>query len=514
MQSYLAAFGAAFLLTLLATRQVRGWAVRTGCVDRPDGERKTHACPIPRLGGVGIYVGLAAIMGAVLVSSGGQAYSAARHRPVLAILVGATVIFVLGLVDDLRGVRARTKFLVQVAVALGMVASGLTMSGSAFFGPEGMPGWLAMAATVAWIVLVTNAFNLIDGADGIAGGAALFAALAIAAVSLLGASPLAALAALTLAGATLGFLFFNFPPATIFLGDCGSLLLGFTIASIGLVSSQTQTTLLAVAIPVVSCGLPLLDTTLAVMRRFLRGQPLFNADRGHIHHRLRDFGMSPRRVAVVLYAASAGFALLSMVMLQPGNRLSAVVLGLAGVVVWLAVQRLRIPELLEVGRIVRRTMHQRKAIGNNVRIREALVRIHAAQCAEGVTEALRRAFDMGEFVRAELWVSFRLGAPLLEAGVAELRSDWVVWQWAGGAEAEADSGWEVRLPFREANGERAGGLSVWYSPDTTHVLTDLRLIARELGPAILQALWRLHARAVVTELTEVRELKPLLVAAR
>ena len=492
MVTFLAAFVAAFLLSLLGTRYVRGWAVGAGILDRPDGVRKLHSRPVPRVGGIAIYVALATVLIAVLFVPGAQPYGYLPVRALIATQAGATVIFLLGLWDDVLGLRASTKLLVQIAVALGMVWGGLTISGEALFGPGGMPAALSTVVTVVWIVAVTNAFNLIDGADGIAAGAALFAALAIAGIALLGGSPMAALAALSLAGATLGFLFFNFPPASIFLGDCGSLLLGFSLAAIGLMSSYTQPTLLAVAIPVVSCGLPLLDTALAVMRRFLRGEQVFNADRGHIHHRLRDFGYSPRRVALVLYAASAAFALISMLLVYPGYRLDAVLLGFAGVVLSLAVQRLRIPELLEVGRIVRRGLHQRTVIGHNVRIREAIARIGAADDPYGLTAALRYALEAGEFMRAELWVDLPLGAPLAHAGIAELRDGCAVWRLA--QESVPRESWEIRLPFRDAQGVMLGRLSFWYASDARHVLTDLRLIAQELEPEIVAALRRIGAQ--------------------
>jgi UDP-GlcNAc:undecaprenyl-phosphate GlcNAc-1-phosphate transferase len=498
----LTVFIAAFALSVLATRMVRGWAVRADLLDRPDGGRKVHTRAVPRVGGIGIYLALAAVLVAVLVSPAVDVFGSGHLRALLATLAGATIIFLLGLADDVVGLRARTKFLVQIAVALGMVWSGLAISGTAFFGPGGMPAALSTVVTVLWIVLVTNSFNLIDGADGVAPGAALFAALAIAGVSVLDGSMLAALAALTLAGATLGFLFFNFPPASIFLGDCGSLLLGFTIAAIGLMSAQTQPTLLAVAIPVVSCGLPLLDTALAVMRRYLRGEPLFNADRGHIHHRLRDFGWSPRRVAVVLYAGCAAFALLSMMLAQPGYRGDGVVLGIAGVVLWISVQRLRIPELLEVGRIVRRGLHQRAVIGHNVRIREAMSRLHEVTDPFGLDAALRCALEAGEFVRAELWVQLPLGEPLLEADVARCCDGCAVW--AVAQESAPSEAWELRIPFKDASGHVLGRLSFWFASDARHVLTDLRLVAQELEPQILGALKRIEARGCVVDLPTFR----------
>jgi hypothetical protein len=268
------------------------------------------------------------------------------------------------------------------------------------------------------------------------------------------------------------------------------MLLGFSLASVGLMSAQTAPTLLAVAIPVVSCGLPILDTLLTMMRRFLRGQAIFNADRGHIHHRLRDLGQSPRRVVMHLYAASATFALLSLLLVHPDGRVVGTFMVVAGAVILIAVQRLHIPELLEVGRIVDRGLHQRKLIANNVRIRDAIEQLRAAETARDAIDALQWGIATGDIVRVEVWTNGNVGAHLMRSGVARKDGAGALWEWSR-ADDDADV-WEIRLPFRDTNGVVTGRLSLWHSSRVDHVLIDMRLLARELHPELQRTLQRVH----------------------
>src|SRR6202023_4148786 len=172
-------------------------------------------------------------------------------------------------------------------------------------------GWaIGLPITVLWVIGITNAFNLIDGLDGLAAGSALFSTLVVFVVAIFSGSSLVSLLTIALAGAILGFLRFNFNPATIFLGDCGSLFIGFILSALALEgATQKAPTVIAVAIPVVSFGLPILETTLSILRRLISGRPVFTADREHIHHKLLQHGLTHRQVVIVLYGVSAVFAL-------------------------------------------------------------------------------------------------------------------------------------------------------------------------------------------------------------
>lgn len=488
------AFAVSIVLSLVLTHRVRSWAVRMGIVDRPDGVRRLHDRPIPRVGGMAIYASVATVL-LIGLALGLPALDLPRGQtmPFVAVMAGGAVIFALGLWDDILGLAAWTKFIVELLVAAAVFALGVRLDAFGLPGGEvvHLPLMIALPVTMLWIVGLTNAFNLIDGSDGIAGGAAVFAAISIAAVSVLSSNELGTVVALTLGGATLGFLFYNFPPASIFLGDSGSLYLGFTLATLGILTTQTASTALAVAIPVVSCGLPILDTLLAMTRRFLRGERIFNPDRGHIHHRLRDLGHSPRKVALIMYAACAGFALLSLLLVQPAGRMTAVLFVAAGTVVWVGVQRLRVPELLEIQRIVARGFQQRTAIAHNVRIRNAITRMRRAEDPRALLDALASAFEGGEFARVECWLPGEVAAPLAGCRSVVLDGDGVLWRWNAPNCNGNGRYWEMRFPFFGGAEHPIGRLSLWL-PATTSRLTDSRLILDELQPEFWRALLRLQ----------------------
>jgi UDP-GlcNAc:undecaprenyl-phosphate GlcNAc-1-phosphate transferase len=219
------------------------------------------------------------------------------------------------------------------------------------------------------VLLITNAFNLLDGLDGLAGGSALFSSFVVFVVAVTTGDTLAEVVTISLAGAIVGFLRYNFNPATIFLGDCGSLLIGFVLSAVSLAGSEKTSTVVAVAIPVVSFGLPILDTCMAVLRRFLNGKSLFRPDDEHIHHKLLKRGLSHKQAVVVLYAVSASFALVSLPLLSPKSSTVAVVLSVVGLGVFFGLQHLGYREVDELRRVARRTWAQKTIISNSAALR-------------------------------------------------------------------------------------------------------------------------------------------------
>src|SRR5258708_7705805 len=249
--------------------------------------------------------------------------------PLTTILPPAILIFLLGIYDDRRDASPLLKFSVQAIAGAMLFAGGLRIFAlPVLFGTHRFSWVTGLTLTIGWVIAITNAFNLIDGLDGLAAGSALFSTLVVFVVALLGNMSLISLVALALAGAIVGFLRYNFNPATIFLGDCGSLFIGFMLSALALYGAQKAPTIIAVAIPVVSFGLPILETSLSVLRRFIGGRPVFTADREHIHHKLLQRGMSHRQVVIVLYGVSALFALLSLFLLWPTTSTLGLVLAL------------------------------------------------------------------------------------------------------------------------------------------------------------------------------------------
>jgi UDP-GlcNAc:undecaprenyl-phosphate GlcNAc-1-phosphate transferase len=298
----------AFLLCLVITPICRDIFIRAGLVDRPDTERKFHVRAVPRVGGIPIAISYAAALGLVLLFNPGGNVLYIQHKQVFhALLPAAAIIFATGLLDDLIGLRPRYKLLGQLIAAVVAVSLGAHL-----VTPHLAP-WLAKVISVFWLVGCANAVNLIDGMDGLATGVGLLATITTLLVAVLSGNFGLALATVPLAGCLLAFLRYNFSPASVFLGDCGSLTIGFVLGCFGLIWSQRTGTMLGMVAPLMALALPLIDVGLAIGRRFLRSVPIFKGDRGHIHHRVLALGFSTRTAALMLYAVcglAATFAIL------------------------------------------------------------------------------------------------------------------------------------------------------------------------------------------------------------
>ena len=279
-----------FLFALIYTPLCRDLFRKLGVFDHPDADRKIHNQPIPRVGGIAMALALGSTYLVTLLLRGWL-----KPIPGLdlawRVLPGACIVFLTGLLDDWITLRPWQKFLGQLLGSGWAYFAGLQVSGMAGFHAQ---HWLSLPLTLFWLVLCTNAFNLIDGVDGLATGVGLFATLTMVLAAFLQNNLALAAVTLPLAGFLLGFLRYNFNPANVFLGDSGSLLIGFLLGCYGVIWSDKSATLLGMTAPLMALFVPLLDVGLSVVRRFLRHQPIFDADRGHIHHRLLDRGLTPR----------------------------------------------------------------------------------------------------------------------------------------------------------------------------------------------------------------------------
>ncbi len=324
-------FLSALGLSLALTPLVRSVALRAGLVDRPD-RRKMHHMPVPLLGGAAIVLSFMAVVLAVRFLAPELFEEEISKLP--AILGGAFIILMLGVYDDWRGARAPVKLVWQLLAAAIVVFGGVKVG--AVTNPMGgslQIGWLGIPITILWIVGVTNALNLIDGLDGLAAGISTLASLSLCAVASITDEPLVAFSSLALAGATLGFLPFNLYPARIFLGDTGSMFLGFILASLGAVGSLKSSASILLVLPIVVLGIPVFDTVWAILRRTHRRVSPFKPDREHIHHRLVKVGLHHRHVVLVLYFISAFLGLSAFIMVQlpyETGLLFAVLLAMGG----------------------------------------------------------------------------------------------------------------------------------------------------------------------------------------
>lgn len=338
------------ILALLLTPLVRNLAWRLGLVDLPDQQRKLHVAPTPRVGGVAIAASVVLAYGLLLLVRLSSGHIIWSDLPLVFRLAPAFgLIFTVGLIDDVVSLHPRLKLAGQLVAAVYAWSSGIhvnAFAGHAFGAP------VTFVVTIFWIVLCTNALNLIDGVDGLAAGVSFFALLTMTGAALLEHNTAMALAAVPLAGAVLGFLRYNYHPASIFLGDSGSLTLGFLLGCFGALWSEKSNTLIGLAAPLLVLSVPIVDVCNSVVRRFLRGRPLFRGDRAHIHHKLLALGLGPQHLNLVMYslcALGSGAALLLTVYHQRYRGFVIILVLLAAL---LGLQYLGYRELNVAGRFV------------------------------------------------------------------------------------------------------------------------------------------------------------------
>lgn len=488
--SYLIAFLVSLAFSLALTRYVRNLAVARGWVDAPDSSRHAHGRPVPRLGGVAIFLSLASVVAIDSLLRGLPGFPGRLPIKALVGLVGpATLIFIVGLYDDLRGLGPYSKFSFQILVGTLLYLAGFGIHNVDLLFPwHAVRGFVALGLTIFWILLITNAFNLIDGVDGLAAGSALFSTLVVFVLSLFTANHLVSFLAVVLAGATLGFLRFNFNPASIFLGDSGSLFIGFTLSALALAGSQKAPTIIAVAIPLVSCGLPIMDVAIAVVRRFLRGKPLFRGDREHIHHKLLKRGLSQREVVFILYGVSAGFGLLSLALLH-GAGIIALVLVVIGMGVCIGLQQLKYHEISELRRVVQRAASQRRIIANDLNVWRATESLNICSDVSALCRILTEALQPLGFDG----FSFRLAPAMripessptsltrnLDGGFGRC--------WTVGSSLEPN--WELKLKLITSAGENCGLFCVYKRSAVEPLLMDINLLTDGFHLALADALHR------------------------
>jgi len=268
---------------------------------------------------------------------------ALRLAPALAL------IFITGLLDDRYRLQPFQKLLAQLAASGWAFWAGVRITGIT---NQHLPHWLGIPVTIAWLIICTNAFNLIDSVDGLATGVGLFATATMLIAALLQHNLLLAMATVPLTGALLGFLRYNFNPATIFLGDSGSLFIGFLMGCLGAVWSQKSATILGMTAPLMALSIPIFDLGLSIVRRFLRRQPIMRGDRGHIHHRLLARGLSVRRAVLVLYGVCGVAAVLSLFQSLATNKTAAAVIVIFCGIAWIGIQNLGYAEFSQARRLI------------------------------------------------------------------------------------------------------------------------------------------------------------------
>ncbi|MHA7139599.1 glycosyltransferase family 4 protein [Rossellomorea arthrocnemi] len=300
------AFLASLITVLITTPLVIKLAIKIGATDKPN-HRKVHEKLMPRLGGLAIFIGVAV----------GYLVSGLYNEKVTAITVGGILITILGILDDKYELSAKVKFAGQIIVALLIVSTGLTIDfiSIPFIVEKFYLGWFAFPITVLWIVGITNAINLIDGLDGLAAGISSIGIATIAIMAGLAGKDLILLLSIIILGSTIGFLFYNFHPAKIFMGDTGALFLGYSISILSLLGLYKSVTLFSFIIPIIILGVPIFDTTFAIIRRIINKRPISAPDKSHLHHRILAMGLSHRNTVLAIYGLGILFSV-SAIMLS------------------------------------------------------------------------------------------------------------------------------------------------------------------------------------------------------
>ncbi|MGB4313031.1 MAG: MraY family glycosyltransferase [Natronincolaceae bacterium] len=336
-------FVIAVIISYILTPYARRLACRLGAIDVPEDNRRVHKKPIPSLGGIALYISFIVTIVIFAIFSKNMNLS----RGFKGILLGATLILVVGIIDDIKQIPAGYKLAAQILAASIAVYNGVIINFIKFPLANTEGGLVLLRAlripiTVFWIIGITNTVNLIDGLDGLAAGVSTIASLSLAAVAYnVGQYNVSILLAI-LAGASLGFLPYNFNPAQIFMGDAGSLVIGYLLATMSVEGLIKGATTIAVAIPVLALGVPVFDTAFAIIRRLINKRPIMEADKGHLHHRLLEHGLSQKQTVLILYIISSVLGGSSIIISDVAKSSAYLIIGVISILILYGAYRIGI----------------------------------------------------------------------------------------------------------------------------------------------------------------------------
>jgi UDP-GlcNAc:undecaprenyl-phosphate GlcNAc-1-phosphate transferase len=462
-----------FALSFVLTPAVRALQYKLNVIDRPDDSRRFHGRPVARAGGVAVVLSfLLSYALLMILPFAGKGLVLSGLQPVVSLIPALLAIFCTGFLDDVRGLKPWQKLLGQ------LLAAGLAYWGGARVGGIGgrlLPDPVAFPLTVLWLVGCTNAINLLDGVDGLASGIGLFASSTVVLIGILQGNIALQMAAIPLIGVLLAFLIYNFHPASIFLGDSGSLFIGFLLGCYGVIWNQKSATLLGMTAPLMLLALPFLDTILSITRRYFRHKPILQGDRGHIHHRLIEIGFSVRSVVLILYSFFGLAAIFSLMQSTFEKQYSGVVIVLfclcfsAGI--WVGLDRLGYVEVRLASRMLRQGTFSRRLVYTQLCIWDLERSIMSAPSLDACWLAIGRASRSLGFSSVSMRVKGTRYAP----------------EFAPGARSDR---WELRIPLSGSDYIRLGRAFDLNSQDITltifiRVLRDvMKIKIKEFEPAL------------------------------
>ncbi len=414
------------------------------------------------------------------------------------ILAPAALIFLLGVYDDLRGVGVYFKFAVQAIAAVMLYAGGLRIVNiPVLLGDRALPSYIGLVLTVLWVLAITNAFNLIDGLDGLAAGSALFSTIVMFVVAVLNGPALVDRHDHRARRRDP-----RVPPLQLQSRDDLSGRLRQPVHRIPAQCSrpdgaQKAPTIVAVAIPVVSFGLPILETSLSIVRRLISGRPVFTADREHIHHKLLQHGMSHRQVVIILYGVSAIFAMLSLFLLWPTGSSLGLVLAVIGIGIWIGVQHLGYLEFGELARVAHRTLDQPQIFVNNLAIRRATEELKVARDFDQVRRILLAAFGSNDFDAFDLALDLLPGAIVLVRDEPSVRRVASAFHWSkpGARDLDGSAVWTITLDLLSSSNRHCGTLTIHRFYSSRNLQVDVNLLTSQFPVALADALDRTLSQA-------------------
>ncbi|MBD3343562.1 MAG: undecaprenyl/decaprenyl-phosphate alpha-N-acetylglucosaminyl 1-phosphate transferase [Chitinivibrionales bacterium] len=432
----------AFLISFLLTPIIRKKCQKKQIFDIPCLPRKIHPYPIPRLGGIAIYFSFFLPLFAYFLGKTESDAFLGQHFGTLAsLLITSSLVFAIGVYDDIRGATVPQKLSVQFFAALLLYFFGFKsqLISIPFFGSESL-GFLSFPVTVLWVIGITNAINFIDGIDGLACGVGFFAASTMLILALILQNPLTAIFAAALAGGILGFSYYNFSPASIFLGDSGSLFIGFIIATISLQGSQKSSTVVILLIPIIALGIPIADTLLAIIRRVGNGHSPFKADKDHIHHRLLRLGLSSRQVTLLLYTICILLGVTALSMTAVNNRLLTLILLILGATIIGGMKILGYTaDMLQMNAMARERIEQKKRMMKRQKdARRVLSILNTANSFVDLQQCTEKYFSLLDFDAVVFSISNS------ENGNGNLQCRW---QSPGYEEIPEDQFWTMKIPL-------------------------------------------------------------------
>lgn len=483
---------AVFLVSVLTSLAVAG-RLTTVTVGgrRPERSRQWNSSRTPRIGGVAVFTALAiGILAAVAVKasfSGTIGDLPALPQFADSVILSAAILFLVGLLDDVRGVKPVAKLAAQTVAALIICSAGFTIEHVSL-----MPGYtidlgvFALPVTIVWLVGVSNAFNLVDGMDGLAGGVAIIALITVAAAGILLGNPSIPIYTVGLVGALLGFLRYNWPSARLFMGDSGSLVVGFLVAVLAVKGATDSDNVTYGLIPIFALAYPLLDTGVSILRRWLRGVPLSRADRRHVHHQLGSLGLGTKKALLLIYSASAavGAAGLLVTFAPPSVTVVATMVGVGGLVVVIAagVYWLQYHEFLEAGASLASAARKSRSVIQD--------RINARDIAKIIDQA--ETVDEVQAILQDNASTFRFAYMKLSDPESRRKMPGRITQ-----ELQALRLWKLEYPILHGDPPHYDGLclTIYCALETTQRPAGAERVAQILAPAIGQ--WARRARDTV-----------------